>query len=95
MSKKKQTRFVWQYKDSHRFWWEISLNRSDSFTIGEEGDKHYYWDYSLVRDGKPIHNGYFLGEYDIPPTLDKIMLDFTFYITCVTVGASKHGSLKE
>jgi len=91
----KQTKFVWRYKDSYRFWWEIRMEKTETVHLVEDGDPHYEWDYELWRDEVRIHSSFVKGQYDYPPTLDEIMLDFTTYITSVAMGVAKYGKLKE
>ncbi len=92
---KQHIEFVWQYKDSFRFWWEIKMCKDVEEKIDEERNAHWGWNYEIEKDNVKIHFGFIRGQYDIPPSLNDILLDFSSYISSVVIGAAKHGNLKE
>lgn len=86
---------VWRYKDASRFWWKVELKQTEDCQVDQAGEKHFYWNYKLSRDGGEMHFDSLLGQYDMPPRLDQVMLNFSCYISAVVIGASKYGKQDE
>ena len=81
----------WKYKDSNRNWWEICLWLDEEDTIIDSyGDIHHHWNYTVEIEGRKIHDGWIQGQYDIRPTLETVMIDFSTHMSAVAIGATKH-----
>ena len=83
-TKQTQCQYSWQYKDANRDWWEIVMKVEPTRKL------HKIWNYTVFKEiggtKTEIHFGIIYGQYDIVPTIDSIMLDYTTHITSVALG---------
>jgi len=85
---------TWKYKDGSCYWWEIKLWKSGEQqsvdflgACGEVSDEmDFQWEYEITRDDEHIYLGWFVGQYDVIPNLNDVLLNFQGYINSVVIG---------
>lgn len=88
-------RLEWEYKDGHRAWWLIKAWKSDEVPamLGDPLDDSvdWIWTYEISRDDDIIYGDSLRGQYDEPPHVEEIFVEYLDYIIRVHAGMAKHG----
>lgn len=90
---------TWKYKDACRNWWEITMRKDGEQPcppgVAEPDDTDFIWSYMLGMESAPIYYGTIVGQYDIVPTIDDVLLDFQNYINGVVIGFAMFSKAEE
>lgn len=95
---------TWKYKDSSRYWWEITLWKSGEHPSADAENwtdpstvMDFEWCYRIKREEGGIINyqSSFVGQYELIPDIQDVLLDFLNYITSVMLGFAKWGEAEE
>ncbi|MCY7361608.1 MAG: hypothetical protein LH629_06000 [Ignavibacteria bacterium] len=93
-----KTEYFYHYKDASRYHWRVKLWKIDEKLSWEGADSiDFIWNYTVERNSHGQNDweimyeqGFIVGQYNIPPNLKDIVLDFMNYIQSFALGFSDY-----
>ncbi len=92
-------KIIWTFKDGCRRWWRVEAwDTGERTAIAEiPSDADWVWAYQIFGEhlSEPLYRGSVTGQYDNPPRLETLLLDWLGAVNAAIVDGCMHNQRQE